>query len=168
MQQNSDVLWLPVFWWYLYICPSNQRFFSPNWVFPKIGVPQNGWFIMKNPIKMDDLGEKTIFSETSNLMHLKNLISFLSSGVFISFFNDLLVAKTAEAAEFVYCEALKHNITNTTPLKKRSNKQRFQRKPKTCWNLFFFVEFINSLKNIQKPPPITCEKTPSYGQPFGD
>ena len=25
-------------------------------VFPKIGVPQNGWFIMQNPMKMDDLG----------------------------------------------------------------------------------------------------------------
>ena len=26
------------------------------WVFPNIVVPQNGWFIMENPIKMDDLG----------------------------------------------------------------------------------------------------------------
>ena len=26
------------------------------WVFPKIWVPQNGWFIMENLIKMDDLG----------------------------------------------------------------------------------------------------------------
>ena len=26
------------------------------WIFPKIGVPQNGWFIMEKPIKMDDLG----------------------------------------------------------------------------------------------------------------
>ena len=26
------------------------------WVFPKIGIPQNGLFIMENPIKMDVLG----------------------------------------------------------------------------------------------------------------
>ena len=26
------------------------------WVFPKIGVSENGWFIVENAIKMDDLG----------------------------------------------------------------------------------------------------------------
>ena len=33
-------------------------------MFPKIGVPQNGWFKMENPIKMDDL-EVPLFLETS-------------------------------------------------------------------------------------------------------
>ena len=31
------------------------------WMFPKIGVPQNGWFIMEKPIKMDDLGFFPLF-----------------------------------------------------------------------------------------------------------
>jgi len=38
-----------------------------KWMFPKIGVPQNGWFIMETPIKMDDLGGTPIFGNTQML-----------------------------------------------------------------------------------------------------
>ena len=36
-------------------------------MFPKMGVPQNGSFIMEPPIKMEDLGVP-LFSETSNIV----------------------------------------------------------------------------------------------------
>ena len=48
------------------VSPQQNRKVSAIWVFPKIGVPQNGWFIMDNPIKMDDLGV-SLFLETSIL-----------------------------------------------------------------------------------------------------
>ncbi len=38
--------------------------YDVTWVFPKIGLPQNGWFIMETPIKMDDLRGPPLFLET--------------------------------------------------------------------------------------------------------
>ena len=46
----------------------------PGGCFQTIGIPQNGWFIMENPIKMDDLGGKpTILGNPQlNLMKRKH------------------------------------------------------------------------------------------------
>ena len=47
---------------------SHRDFQEAIWVFPKIRVPQNGWFTMENPIKMDDLWVP-LFSETLIYFH---------------------------------------------------------------------------------------------------
>ena len=47
------------------------------WVFPKIGVPQNGWFIMENPIKMEDL-EVPLFLETPIYSNILQVVSYQS------------------------------------------------------------------------------------------
>ena len=52
---------------------------TKTWVFPKIVVPQHGWFIMENPIKMDDLGGSLIFGNT----HIMFNLTFLR-GVFLT------------------------------------------------------------------------------------
>ena len=41
------------------------------WVFPKIGVPQNGWFIRETLLKWMIWGENPLFSETPIYMMLK-------------------------------------------------------------------------------------------------
>ena len=42
-------------------CETNSYVYIHIWVFPK--VPENGWFIMEKPMKMDDLGVP-LFLET--------------------------------------------------------------------------------------------------------
>jgi len=49
-----------------------------KWVFPKIGVPQNGWFIKENPIKMDEFGGTTIFGNTQ----MECLNQFVKKSIF--------------------------------------------------------------------------------------
>ena len=45
------------------------KIFQNIWVFPKMGVPHYGWFIMENPIKTGWFGGVPLFSETSIWTH---------------------------------------------------------------------------------------------------
>ena len=63
-QNTFDDFPFPVCWDMFSRFIGGQFFTTDIWVFPKIVVPQHGWFIMEIPVKMDDLGVPP-FSETS-------------------------------------------------------------------------------------------------------
>ena len=50
----------------LYVQLQNQSQIT-IWVFPKIGIPQNGWFIVENPTKMGWFGGTPIFRNTHHI-----------------------------------------------------------------------------------------------------
>ena len=62
--------------------------------FPKIGVPQNGWFIMENPIELDDL-EIPLFLETS--------VCLFCLGFFCSSSTEVLHVQLLEHANSQNC-----------------------------------------------------------------
>ena len=68
--------WCQPFWYHGTVVPNlpPKNTSSTYGCFQKLGVPQNGWFIMENPIKMDDLGVP-LFSGTSICIGSESVLS---------------------------------------------------------------------------------------------
>ena len=112
-------------------------------MFPKIGVPQNGWFIRETPIEMDDLGGKpTIFGN----IHL-DFPSFTKKGSPKSLLKNLailewgLLRRSAATfmnvlgGDFIYLR--KNTISATSsfviPVRKKKGRRLWPRKWPENW-----------------------------------
>ena len=71
--------------------------FVKIWVFPKIGVPQNGWFILENPIKLDGLGVPLFFGNIHIFSIFIDFICIITEDCFPNIHCDLFAKKESLA-----------------------------------------------------------------------
>ena len=87
-----------------------------TWVFPTIGVPQNGWFILENPIKMDDLGGPIFGNTHISNDHSRHTMNQLQTGP-----NCFAVRPTTKHAPLSQPKAVRYTDSTAASLRKMAH-----------------------------------------------
>ena len=116
-----------------------------KWMFPKIVVPQNGWFTIENPIKMDDLGVP-LFLETPKWIIFHCLPLTIATGVAAP--GQVVRRGFQELARLATAMAIRHRnapVAPTKPIFETGNEGKII-EGGTCsiFSVFFFLVFGGS------------------------
>ncbi len=135
----DEASWSPPYKLIIFVCLS-------IWVFPKIMVPQNGWFIRENPIKMDDLGYPYFWKHPFCCCQNVKSIQMLNS-------------KATWFAELIH-PAISNDVHD--PLGMFSNQKRHRYRHSSIeqnFRLFSFITPLEALKPGQRYSMLTSINT---------
>ena len=107
------------------------------WVFPKIGVPQNGWCIVENPIKMDDLGvplflETSIYVTDTNTHHPQACLHVMQGSVIKLILSEWITNRLLHA---VFDSPVRQAQNHYTSQRSKIEQNKMAQTVSSRWNI---------------------------------